>query len=669
MNKESQCWFCGMIDENELELGSLHVKEDLVAHFFCMLFSSGLPQNGDDEEGILGFLIPDILKELQRGKKLSCSFCSRKGATIGCSEKKCRRSYHYGCGLRHNCLFRFTGDFRSYCGRHREYQHGKGLGEKLECPICMDELIADPKLAVWAPCCNKKSWFHKMCIQQLAVSAGYFFKCPLCNDRDIFVEEMQKVGIYVPEKDASWELEPNAYIELERPVRCDAKICRCPEGRKLDDIGTRWEILLCNLCGSSGIHITCGKLPFTCNEWNCSTCLGMLDDSMKRLKQEERDRRHKERNARELAKNVKSVAVYEDDGASTSCGVSVHKDVAILEGSYRTQSTPKRPILINEDNLEATSSKRRFLEMIDRTTEATGKSQANANDESIINLTYASDSDEEIDVELGEYPVPPHTVIRELVESGEELCKPLEKLKNYAVRAQERMQELRLTEKEIFKMAKDSPSFRHCPIDKAMILKFFHYNLPLEKMLQVLMIIRAVYSLREALVASALSSKKKTPTSSSKIYRRYEVKGTPDIKVSFSKSALSETFSSASLVVRDIYGDLEQNENNKPSDNSEGVNQQPLPTASEIDSDCEDIFKKSENFCRRSSLREGNHTNFCRELIPIPSPPKPTQKKSVPDENIYMENEKQNRRTRHQVTPDDSITIMLAGSAPVYQDR
>ena len=39
-------------------------------------------------------------------------------------------------------------------------------------------------------------------------------------------------------RDASWETEPHAFQELlERHNHCDAKICRCAEGRKYDNEG------------------------------------------------------------------------------------------------------------------------------------------------------------------------------------------------------------------------------------------------------------------------------------------------------------------------------------------------------------------------------------------------------------------------------------------------
>ena len=41
------------------------------------------------------------------------------------------------------------------------------------------------------------------------------------------------MGIHIPEKDASWELEENAYQDLlQHYERCDVRRCRCKEGRE-----------------------------------------------------------------------------------------------------------------------------------------------------------------------------------------------------------------------------------------------------------------------------------------------------------------------------------------------------------------------------------------------------------------------------------------------------
>jgi len=34
----------------------------------------------------------------------------------------------------------------------------------------------------------------------MALNAGYFFKCPLCNAGQEFVEAMREQGIFVPEQ-------------------------------------------------------------------------------------------------------------------------------------------------------------------------------------------------------------------------------------------------------------------------------------------------------------------------------------------------------------------------------------------------------------------------------------------------------------------------------------
>ncbi|XP_027214467.2 uncharacterized protein [Penaeus vannamei] len=523
MSQPLNCCFCGRGDENEVEFGKIYTIDDVSVHYYCLLFSSGLAQNGEDDEGVLGFLAEDIVKEVQRGRKLSCCYCLRKGATIGCYNKKCRRTYHYPCGIKQNALCKFSNDFRSYCSHHREYQKGFGSGEELECPICMEELIANPNQAIWAPCCKRKTWFHKLCLQRLALSAGYFFKCPLCNDKDVFQLEMQNLGIFVPEKDASWELEPNAFSELlERPIHCDAPKCKCPDGRKTDVEGTRWEVLLCNLCGSTGVHIQCGALPFVCTEWNCPTCVNMLSESFKRTQQEERQRRLNERKSK--ISDCEDLASDNLQGCSSSAASgSVAMDV--LE-NRETLTPGKRKREDVETGME-TPPKMRHLEGM----------------ECFSKITYASDSDEEIDVESGEYQVPPHTNIRELEELGEELPKKLRKLKNYALWAQERMQELRLTEADIVRIAKEAAHSKDIALDKSQVTRFFRYKLPLEKMLPVAELIRKVFAYREAMVLEAQTSSagKKKGGTSTPSRRGRRKSGTPTIKIPLLKTAISQS--------------------------------------------------------------------------------------------------------------------------------
>lgn len=137
-------------------------------------------------------------------------------------------------------------------------------------------------------------------MESLAKSTGYFFKCSLCNNKECFEEEMKKFGIHVPEQDASWEKEEEAFDDLlERHSSCDAQECLCPAGRTEDEDYTDWEIVskaakvifgkrvfpidasspqvLCRFCGAQGIHVACGGLQSVENpKWSCQMCKGVL---------------------------------------------------------------------------------------------------------------------------------------------------------------------------------------------------------------------------------------------------------------------------------------------------------------------------------------------------------------------------------------------------------
>ncbi|XP_063248141.1 PHD finger protein 11 isoform X4 [Prinia subflava] len=93
------CAFC-----SEGEAGSvmyIATERDIAAHQDCLLFSSGFVESEDHNPENLGirFDVSSVLKELRRGKRLVCSFCRKKGATVGCEERACRRSYHFFCAL------------------------------------------------------------------------------------------------------------------------------------------------------------------------------------------------------------------------------------------------------------------------------------------------------------------------------------------------------------------------------------------------------------------------------------------------------------------------------------------------------------------------------------------------------------------------------------------
>ncbi|XP_050190089.1 PHD finger protein 11 isoform X2 [Myiozetetes cayanensis] len=115
------CAFC-----SEGEAGSVMYiakERDIAAHQDCLLFSSGFVESEEynPENLDIRFDVASVLKELRRGKRLVCNFCRKKGATVGCEERACRRSYHYFCALCDDAAIetdQVKGVYRVFCPKH-----------------------------------------------------------------------------------------------------------------------------------------------------------------------------------------------------------------------------------------------------------------------------------------------------------------------------------------------------------------------------------------------------------------------------------------------------------------------------------------------------------------------------------------------------------------------
>ncbi|XP_068456997.1 G2/M phase-specific E3 ubiquitin-protein ligase isoform X4 [Clinocottus analis] len=210
-----------------------------------------------------------------------CCVCRKKGASVGCFVSSCRRTVHFPCGRKRSFVSQFAGLFPSYCPDHSPSQSLGGLDLSLprSCSVCLDPL--EPVLSfsvLKCPSCHT-SWFHRDCVQRQAHSSGlFFFRCTLCSNKERFQEEMLRMGICIPERDASWELEANAYSELlEVYTRCDALACLSSDGRS-HAAKTGWfQLLRCRLCGSRGTHRKCSGLKLDSRDWTCSDCSPAAD--------------------------------------------------------------------------------------------------------------------------------------------------------------------------------------------------------------------------------------------------------------------------------------------------------------------------------------------------------------------------------------------------------
>ncbi|XP_073495150.1 G2/M phase-specific E3 ubiquitin-protein ligase isoform X2 [Phyllobates terribilis] len=281
------CILCGRRDDCTEKYGEkTYVEQNLTLHYYCLLLSSGIWQRGEEDEGIYGFLIDDIKREVTRARKLKCLFCKEPGASIGCVFPRCKRGYHFPCGTEKQCIFQFMDTFRSYCWEHRPVQKALSTqsNESSPCTICLENVDHVPSYhIIQGPCC-KTSWYHRDCLQHQALSAGlFFFRCTVCNNRDKFQKEMLRMGIHIPERDASWELEENAFQELlVRHQRCDVEKCLCRNGRDYNIPESKWEVVRCQCCGSSGTHIACSSVEQVNPTWECAECQSISCSPVKR---------------------------------------------------------------------------------------------------------------------------------------------------------------------------------------------------------------------------------------------------------------------------------------------------------------------------------------------------------------------------------------------------
>lgn len=138
-----------------------------------------------------------IIVRLQR-----CAYCKGKHANVGCSNTKCKRSFHLPCALANGCRSEFSGVYPTFCHEHLGIERPAIVHAPTDtCNICYDDLGEyNPVQSVQSPCCNPQTWYHKACLMAYAQNSGYFMKCPLCNDNEAFRSGILKMGVFIPNR-------------------------------------------------------------------------------------------------------------------------------------------------------------------------------------------------------------------------------------------------------------------------------------------------------------------------------------------------------------------------------------------------------------------------------------------------------------------------------------
>ncbi|NXD32705.1 PHF7 protein, partial [Spelaeornis formosus] len=163
-----------------------------------------------------------------------------------------------------------------YCPEHRPEQDVQVTPEPgTECLMCMEPVDDRTTFRTMVcPAC-KRAWFHRDCIQGLAIRTGLLcFQCPLCRDSIHFATEMFIMGIQIPFRlvDPTWE-DNDAFADLgERHSWCNARECLYPGGREEAEEDGPWQLLLCSSCAAEGTHRRCSGLRNSIDSWECDSC-------------------------------------------------------------------------------------------------------------------------------------------------------------------------------------------------------------------------------------------------------------------------------------------------------------------------------------------------------------------------------------------------------------
>ncbi|XP_060989764.1 histone-lysine N-methyltransferase SETDB2 isoform X8 [Dama dama] len=110
-------------------------SENIAAHENCLLYSSALVECEDHDScnNDRNFDVESVKKEIKRGRKLKCTYCGKKGATVGCDLKSCSKNYHFFCAKNDHAVLQADGHkgiYKVFCQQHADPQNAHFSGVK-----------------------------------------------------------------------------------------------------------------------------------------------------------------------------------------------------------------------------------------------------------------------------------------------------------------------------------------------------------------------------------------------------------------------------------------------------------------------------------------------------------------------------------------------------------
>ncbi|KAM7116528.1 LOW QUALITY PROTEIN: PHD finger protein 11 [Molossus nigricans] len=108
----------------DLECGILYCapSEEIAAHENCLLYSAALVEyeNDDSKNYYRSFDMKVVKKEIFRGRRLKCTFCHKRGATMECDEKTGAKNDHFFCAKNDHAVLHTGsgGIYKVFCQQH-----------------------------------------------------------------------------------------------------------------------------------------------------------------------------------------------------------------------------------------------------------------------------------------------------------------------------------------------------------------------------------------------------------------------------------------------------------------------------------------------------------------------------------------------------------------------
>lgn len=120
LDDERLCGFCKLVGDGEANAEGrlLYCGQNEWVHVNCALWSAEVFEEIDGA-------LQNVSNALSRGRMIRCSFCDKKGASVGCCAKKCEETLHFPCARLAG--FVFMEDKNVFCPLHRKDAPGKPL--------------------------------------------------------------------------------------------------------------------------------------------------------------------------------------------------------------------------------------------------------------------------------------------------------------------------------------------------------------------------------------------------------------------------------------------------------------------------------------------------------------------------------------------------------------